>query len=128
MTWKSGQPVKYYLNGEFWYTYSNQPPPLGSTTGYNSIIVGKGKEDDLDTEGWYGNIDDVQIYNYELSQAEVQSVMAGNTIAKKNYLYYPPPSIAELYNWEAEGSRYINFRDLAFLATNKWLEEPMLWP
>lgn len=41
----------------------------------------------------------------------------------------PLISDAELYDGEAEGSRKINFRDIAVLAASEdWLEDPMLWP
>jgi hypothetical protein len=69
-----------------------------------------------------GRIDDVRIYNYGLSQAEVAYIVSGGAAT----LHLPIPSIADVYQGEAPGSQWINFNDYALIA-EKYLEQ-VLWP
>jgi hypothetical protein len=69
-----------------------------------------------------GRIDDVRIYNYGLSQAEVAYIVSGGA----GSLHLPIQSIAEVYQGEAPGSQWINFNDYALIA-DKYLEQ-VLWP
>jgi len=65
-----------------------------------------------------GLMDEVRIYSYALSQAEVVSVRGLGT------LYIPLLSPAEIYDLEPENQRKVNFKDFAVLA-DRFLEEDM---
>ncbi|MBL7153084.1 MAG: LamG domain-containing protein [Phycisphaerae bacterium] len=122
MTWSSGNDVKLYIDGVEDTTGAVQATRTGTTTGYTQMVVGQGgKFNDASGGGWNGLIDDVQIYNYALSGAEIATVKAGGTIPPKA-LHYPVPSPAEIYEGEDEGERAINFKDYAVLMAN-WLRE-----
>jgi hypothetical protein len=79
---------------------------------------------DGSTETYNGDIDEVRIYNRELPAGEIAYL--ADVTPDDGKLHVPVPSVAELYAGEAEGSRTINFRDFAILATY-WLNE-QLWP
>ena len=107
--------MKLYIGGELdTPTWVRSPNRGGTLTGYDTVIVGKGYKDGDADEGWNGYIDDVQIYNFPLSKAEIANVMTGNTEAPRqvNYLNTSP---AELYDSRLEGERSINFEDFALL-------------
>jgi hypothetical protein len=121
LTWSSGNDVKLYIDG---VEDSGNPVAAtleGRTWGYDLVMVGKGSKDENSDQGWNGLVDDVQIYNYPLNEAEIATVMAGGEIAD-HPVHYPPASPAELYEGEAQGSRVINFKDYAELMKN-WLVE-----
>jgi len=69
-----------------------------------------------------GSIDDVRIYHYALTQAEIAYVMTGSTAD----VYLPIESDADIYSPEAQGSKKVNLRDYAELMDD-WLYEK-LWP
>jgi hypothetical protein len=69
-----------------------------------------------------GRIDDVRIYNYGLSQAEVAYIASDGS----GTLHLPILSIAEVYQGETPGNQWINFNDYA-LISDKYLEQ-VLWP
>jgi hypothetical protein len=69
-----------------------------------------------------GRIDDVRIYNYGLSQAEVAYIATDGA----GSLHLPIQSDADVYQGEAPGNQWINFKDYALIA-DKYLEE-VLWP
>ncbi|HLB74668.1 MAG TPA: LamG domain-containing protein [Sedimentisphaerales bacterium] len=121
LTWSTGNDVKLYINGVEDATGPIQATLVGTTIGYNRVLVGKGCKDTATDIGWNGLIDDVQIYNHALSAAEIATVMAGGTIAPKP-MHYPVPSSAEIYEGEAQGGRVINFKDYAELM-DSWLLE-----
>ncbi len=121
MTWSTGNDVKLYINGVADTVGPIQATLVGTTIGYNRVLVGKGCKDAAADAGWNGLIDDVQIYNYALSASEIATVMGGGTIAPKP-VHYPVPSAAEIYEGEALGSRVINFKDYAELMDG-WLLE-----
>jgi hypothetical protein len=62
MTWSTGENVKLYIDGRRdYYTYTEDPPPLGTTESYLGVTVGKGKDDSEAGQGWDGKIDDVHL-------------------------------------------------------------------
>ena len=65
-----------------------------------------------------GSIDDLRVYGSALSQGQIVTTMG---LAQ---LYFPVPSLAELYDSESEGQRAINFKDFAVLAV-QWLEKEL---
>jgi len=67
-----------------------------------------------------GTLDDVRIYNYALSPAEIMSVMG------QSELYVPLTSPANIYDEEPINSKKVNLKDFAILA-DEWLEQPV-WP
>jgi hypothetical protein len=69
-----------------------------------------------------GRIDDVRIYNYGLSQAEVAYITSGGA----GSLHLPIQSVADVYQGEAPGNQWINFNDYSLIAS-QYLDE-MLWP
>ncbi|MCK4291633.1 MAG: LamG domain-containing protein [Planctomycetes bacterium] len=71
-----------------------------------------------------GTIDEVYIYSRALSAAEVAYL--ADTTAGDGELYYRVPSDAELYDGEPEGSRKVDFKDLAVLG-GSWLDNQE-WP
>jgi hypothetical protein len=97
-----------------------------------------------------GVIDDLRIYDYSLSQAEVEylafetaqgtepnvpfswykfddgSGLVALDSGGGGIVYHPVASKANLVDPEAQYSRSVNFRDYVFLA-NDWLQEPT-WP
>lgn len=100
--------MEIYLNGELYDRLTGTDAPI---TGITSFEIGS---------GWYGGydglIDDVQIYNYALSAAEVAYVATDGA-----GLFERPASAADL-NTDGE----VDFRDLATLAA-EWLQDE-LWP
>lgn len=100
--------MEVYLNGELYDRRTGTDAPI---TGITSFEIGS---------GWYGGydglIDDVQIYNYALSAAEVAYVATDGA-----GLFERPASAADL---NADGE--VDFRDLATLA-GEWLQDE-LWP
>ncbi len=96
---------------------------LSGTHQYNAYLGAITDYDDTSPtlfKFFVGSMDDVRIYDYALSHAEVVSVMG------LSGLYVPLDTPAELYDDEAEGDRIINFKDYAVIA-DKWLVEN-LWP
>jgi hypothetical protein len=108
--------------------------------------IGKSKQND----GYFiGVIDEVRIYDYALTQTQVDNMSAavptdpnpwpvywykldessGTTAADSGYganIYRAVDSPANLTDPEAEGSRKVNFMDFAILA-DAWLEQ-VYWP
>jgi hypothetical protein len=71
---------------------------------------------------WNGMVDDARIYNFALLEAEVAYLAVDGAAV----LHLPIPSPADVYQSEAQGSQWINFKDYS-LITGSWLEE-LLWP
>jgi len=65
-----------------------------------------------------GQVDDLRIYNYVLSDSEIANVTAMGL----PYLYVPISSPAEIYEGETQGERAVNFKDYAELM-DSWLLE-----
>jgi len=122
MTWSSGQVVRFYIDGLEDTPTGTDPNTTGTITGVTELIVGKGGKDENADQGWDGLIDDVRIYDYPLSDKEV--LYLANDGAPK--VHYPIVSDADLYDGEAPGNQWINFKDYALIA-DQYLEI-MLWP
>ncbi len=71
-------------------------------------------------DGFTGNMDNWEIYDYALSDAEIGYLGTGGTGIS------PVQSPANLYDEEPAGTRAVNLRDYALLVQD-WLQE-MLWP
>jgi hypothetical protein len=122
MTWSSGQVVRFYINGLEDTPTGTDPATTGTITGVTALIVGKGGKDENANEGWDGLIDDVRIYDYPLSDREVLYLATDGAPT----LHIPIVSDADLYDLEAPGNQWINFKDYALMA-DQYLEI-MLWP
>jgi hypothetical protein len=125
IVWASGQNLQLYIDGVLNTPTNIEATRSGTLTGYTRLIAGKGCKDTAADQGWDGLIDDVRIYNYALSQAEITAVMNGQTLPPVQ-IYYPVPSPANIYNAEPQNSRSVDLKDYALLA-DMWLEE-LLWP
>jgi len=119
-----GEPIQQLESSEYAQTTAWQHLALTWSTGEQLKLYIDGVLDtptQNDDQGWYGLIDDVQIYNHALSAAEIATVKAGGTIPDKD-IHYPVSSPAEIYEGEALGSRVVNFKDYAELM-DSWLLE-----
>jgi hypothetical protein len=84
----------------------------------NGLAIGS-KAEGLDNE-FEGTIDDVRVYDYGLSEAEVRWLATDGTG------YAPLTTPINLYDKEKPGEQAINFKDFAMLLED-WMEEA-LWP
>jgi hypothetical protein len=111
-----GDVAKCYLNAEL--SDSETPGPLSILVDTNDLAIGNRADDT--NRAFIGMIDDVQIYEYALSQPEIVHV------ATEGSGYMPLTAASNLYNEESQGERAVNLRDFGVIA-NSWLEEA-LWP
>jgi hypothetical protein len=77
MTWSSGNKVQLYINGKLDTPTSNEESRAGVIVGSTKLLIGKGckyRASDSDDAGWDGLIDDVRVYNYALSDAEIKEL------------------------------------------------------
>jgi hypothetical protein len=94
---------------------------LSGTTQHNAYVGAITDNRDATLFKYFtGSIDDVQIYDYALSDTDILSV-AGLT-----ELYFPVPSPANISDDEPVNSRKVNFKDFAILA-DEWLQQ-LIWP
>jgi concanavalin A-like lectin/glucanase superfamily protein/F5/8 type C domain-containing protein len=75
MTWSSGQPLTFYVDGVEGTPSDNYAGMEGTISGCTTLIVGQGGKDA--GISWAGLIDDVQIYSRALMLEEIQAVMLG---------------------------------------------------
>ncbi|HUW18785.1 MAG TPA: LamG-like jellyroll fold domain-containing protein [Sedimentisphaerales bacterium] len=96
----------------------------GTTTALmGGVTVAKiGTATDRVHDQYIGRLDDLQIFNYGLSESEIAYLVTGGS----GPLYLPLESAVNLYDNEAPPFRAINFRDLAVIA-NSWLDK-VYWP
>jgi hypothetical protein len=113
-----GNAVKAYINGEVVATNNDANAIVVISQDTNDFAIGNKPEDDANP--FEGMIDDVRIYNYGLSAAEIGYLASNGTGIVS------VQSIANLYNDEDFGKRAVNFKDLAKLAAG-WRDEE-LWP
>jgi len=79
-----------------------------------------GMAPDRHGDSFYGSLDDLRIYNYALSQAEIVS------LADQGTLSCPFESVANLYDEEPVQSKAVNFKDYTILID--WWLEKQFWP
>jgi hypothetical protein len=123
VTWNSGEAAKLYINGVLDTPADEDSVIGGTTTGYTTLIVGRGAKDSGGS--WEGLVDDVRVYEVALTAAEVQTVMNAGDVPVFD-VYVPLTSVANLSDEEPTNSKKVNFKDLAVLA-DSWLDE-ILWP
>lgn len=94
---------------------------LSGTTQHNAYIGAIVDNRDGTIFKYYvGSVDDVQIYDYALSDTDILSV-AGLT-----EMYFPLTTPANVSDDEPVNSKRINFKDFAIMA-DEWLQQ-LLWP
>ena len=128
IAWTRGQHLKLYidgvLNAQSWLE-TNTNPRIGTLVGYTRLMVGKGGKDNAANLSWDGRIDDVRIYNYALSQTDIQAVMNGQTLPPAQ-IYMPVLSPANIYDAEPQNFKKVNLKDSATLS-NQW-QKQQVWP
>jgi hypothetical protein len=122
MTWSSGQLIRFYIDGQEDTPTGRDPNTVGTITGVVALIVGKGGKDQNADQSWDGLIDDVRIYNYALSDGEIAYLATDGGAG----IHIPIASDADLYQGEAPGNQWINFKDYCLIA-DQYLEK-LLWP
>jgi hypothetical protein len=94
---------------------------LSGTTQHNAYIgVITDNRDGTLEKYFVGSLDDVQIYDYALSDTDILSV------AGLADMYFPVTSPANVSDDEPINSKSVNFKDFAVLA-DEWLKK-LLWP
>ncbi|MHC4675667.1 MAG: LamG domain-containing protein, partial [Planctomycetota bacterium] len=92
---------------------------------YIGTITNHGADPNVLYKYLEGSVDDVRIYDYALSDAEV-AYLPDDTPGD-GQLHIPVASVANIYNEEPEGEQWVNFMDYAVLADD-WLKEEPYWP
>ena len=112
--------MKIYRNGTVWHSGTGKTLKMNLFGNPLELLIGRGSLGSQDP--YFGMIDDVRIYTYELTQAQVQTVMGGGTLPGLDPpMYFHVSSDADL-----NGDNKVNFEDFAELAAN-WLQE-IIWP
>ncbi len=98
MTWKSGDVIRFYVDGVEDTPTGKTEPNLASgvITGCTKLIVGKGGKDQGTNAGWKGMIDDVRIYNIVLAAADIKQVMRGES----DLAWDPSPTTGSTPDWK----------------------------
>jgi hypothetical protein len=119
---RNGTDLRVYVDGALAGT--NTVPAgydLSGTSQHNAYIgVITDHTDGSLVKPYVGLIDDVRIYSYALSPAELVSAMG------QSEFYVPLTSPANISDEEPVNSKKVNFKDFAVLA-GQWLDE-QLWP
>ncbi|MHC4479080.1 MAG: LamG domain-containing protein [Planctomycetota bacterium] len=92
----------------------------GKTLSQDTNDLAIGNRSDATNREFIGSVDDIRVYDYALSAAEVAY------LATEGTGYVPLTSQTNLYDQEPAGQKAINLRDLAVLL-DYWLLEK-LWP
>ncbi|MHC4558944.1 MAG: LamG-like jellyroll fold domain-containing protein [Planctomycetota bacterium] len=119
--------LRVYCNGELQSSKANATASDISSPGEPLYIGAKQREDAHAANSasapidhyFEGMLDDLHIYDYALSQAEILGVIGSD-------LYVPLTSSANISDEEPANSKKVNFKDFAILA-DEWLEE-RVWP
>jgi hypothetical protein len=106
----------FYVNAQV--TNSEDMADFNPVHDSNGLAIGN-RSDAMD-KAYVGKIDDVQIYDVALSQADIVYIVSEGSG------YLPLVSPAEIHTSEPEGQKAVNIKDLAELLT-KWLETKY-WP
>lgn len=71
-TWRSGEPMKLYINGALDKPSFIQPTISGTITDIDKLVIGRGGKDK--NSAWRGLIDDVRLYNRVLNEKEISAL------------------------------------------------------
>lgn len=72
VTWSSGEAPTVYLNGS--ESSSARNPQSGDISDVQTLLVGQGPKDTGGSDGWAGTIDELRIYDRQLSAAEATNL------------------------------------------------------
>ncbi|MHC4647536.1 MAG: LamG-like jellyroll fold domain-containing protein [Planctomycetota bacterium] len=96
-----GNEVRCYVNGELSNSEAVDVPGILVDT--NDLAIGN--RADATNRAFIGIVDDVQVYEYGLSDVEIAHIATGGTG------YLDLTALSNLYNEEAQGQRTVNFRE-----------------
>ncbi|MCP9492967.1 MAG: LamG domain-containing protein [Pyrinomonadaceae bacterium MAG19_C2-C3] len=90
-TWKAGEGIKVYINGQLDNQFSD--PNLGSFTNTNSAFIGIGRLDDRagTRDEFNGDVDETSVFTRALSASEIQAIYNADSAGK-----CPPGGLASL--------------------------------
>ena len=71
-TWRSGAPMKLYINGKLDIPSFIQPAISGTISNVDKLVIGRGGKDK--NIAWRGLIDDVHLYNKVLNEREIRDL------------------------------------------------------
>jgi len=111
-----GTQVTLYING----LVEDTEPAEGIQLSQDANGLAIGNRSDANDRPYHGKVDDVRVYDYGLSQAQVA------WLASDGEAYVPLRTQVNLYDAEPKGEKAANLRDLAALI-NDWMKE-ILWP
>ncbi len=120
LTWRSGEPLKLYINGDLDIPSANYSGVAGFITGATRVFVGRGAKDSAGTAAWNGSIDDVGIWSRELSEGEIRGLFLSGALStsqlivktsgnsnnsiRKNYITIDQVSPdVTIYSWQEVG-------------------------
>jgi hypothetical protein len=115
-----GSTLKCYVNGLLGESKDINEPNFLISQDANGLAIGNLAEADANDKEFIGIIDDVRLYDYAISEAEVVWLASDGTG------YVPLASPTNLYDQEPPDQQAVNFRDFAMLLES-WLEERK-WP
>jgi len=92
----------------------------GKTLSQDTNDLAIGNRSDANNRAFEGTVDDVRVYDYALTEAQVAHIASGGSG------YIPLPSVVNIYDKELPTRKAVNFRDLDVLL-DEWLETK-LWP
>jgi len=79
MVWKSGEALKFYINGNLDAPTAVSAAATGTLGGNTTVVIGKGAKD-TGSASWDGLIDEIRVYGKALTQDELQLVMRGDVL------------------------------------------------
>jgi len=108
-----GNYIRTYINGKL-----DRELVTTALLGLSAGPLRLGREPSGQSSFFSGKLDDVRVYNYALSPAEIMSLAGAGAV------YVPVTSPANISDLEPVLEKKVNFKDYSLLA-NKWLEEEL---
>jgi hypothetical protein len=108
-----GNYIRTYVNGKL-----DRELVTTAVLGLSSNTLKLGREPQSIGSFFSGKLDDVRVYNYALTPAEIMSLAGAGAV------YVPVTSPANISDLEPVLEKKVNFKDYSLLA-NKWLEEEL---
>jgi hypothetical protein len=108
-----GNYIRTYVNGKL-----DKELVTTALLGLSAGPLRLGREPFSQGSFFSGKLDDVRVYNYALTPAEIMSLAGAGAV------YVPVTSPANISDLEPVLEKKVNFKDYSVLA-NKWLEEEM---
>ncbi len=108
-----GNYIRTYVNGKL-----DRELVTTAVLGLSAGPLRLGREPQSIGSFFSGKLDDVRVYNYALSPAEIMSLAGAGAV------YVPVTSPANISDLEPVLEKRVNFKDYSLLA-NKWLEEEL---